>query len=218
MSVVNTLARSGHFGEFNSPLVTNTGVLTPQARKALAMANLSGGFTTDAGTITTAATTTAVHYKDAAGMRTSVFTLTAFAMGDGGDGAALGIGAKFFSFPAGNIWFERAAMSGTFGTAVLYTNVLDAGIGNTVASGVVSVLGGTADFEDYIGSVTTAALPTATCAGASGVAAAAGLSNRVVLTASVHDLFLNAAGTWTNIAAAGAVTFTGTITVVWKLL
>jgi len=218
MSVASNLGRYNHFSEFNSPLVTNEGVLTPEERKALAMANLSGDFTTGAGTVTTTTTTSVEHFKDPAGMRTSVFTLTAFSLGNGGDAAALGIGAKFFDFPAGNIWFQDASINGTFGTAVLYTNVLDAGIGSVIASGVVSVLGGTATFEDFIGSLTTAALPTATVAGVSGLAAADGISNRLIASASAHTVHLNAAGTWTDIAAAGAVTFTGTIVLRWKLL
>lgn len=210
--------RTKHFSELASPLVTNRGVRTPQQRKAEAMENLSGAFTTDAGTITTAATTTAKHFKDAAGMRTTVFTLTSFALGNGADNAALGIGAKFFDFPAGNIWFQDAAINGTFGTSVLYTNALDAGIGSVIASGAVSVLGGTATFEDFIGSLTTAVLPTATVAGVTGTTAAAGIGSRLIASASAHTVHLNAAGTWTDIAAAGPVTFTGTIVLRWKLL
>lgn len=218
MSVASNLGRYNHFSEFNSPLVTAEGVLTPEERKLLAMGNLSGDFTTSAGTVTTTATTSVEHFKDASGMRTSVFTLTAFAMGNGGDGADLAIGKKFFTFPAGDIWFEHAAFYGTFATAIAYTNALDAGIGSVIGSGVVSVLGGTAEFEDFVGGNTSAVLPAATVTGVTGLAAAAGIGSRKIASGDVHDMFLNAAGTWTNVASAGAFTFTGTIIVKWRLL
>lgn len=40
MSIVGNLSRHSHFSEFNSPLFTNTGVLTAAQRKALALANI----------------------------------------------------------------------------------------------------------------------------------------------------------------------------------
>lgn len=219
MSVVNTLSRAGHFEEFNSPLVTAEGVLTPDARKLRALRNLQS-VTAGNGTITTAATTTALNQRDASGKRSTILTLTAFTIDTGGDNAALGIGAKFWTFPAGDIYFYNAEMFGTFldSTSAGYTNVLDAGIGSVIASGAVSVLGGTATFEDTIGGTTTAVLPAATVAAGTGLAAAAGISNRVIASSAVHDLFLNVAGTWTNVTTAGAIKFTGTIIVNWRPL
>lgn len=220
MSIVNTLSRSGHFEEFSSPLVTNGGVLAPQARKVRAQQNLFGGMTTGAGTVTTSTTTSQVSYKDFAGDRTTVLTLTAFAIDTGGDGVDLGIGAKFWSFPAGDIYFRDAQMFGTFldSASAGYTNALDAGIGSVIASGAVGVLGGTAAFEDTIGGTTTAILPTAEVAAGTGLAAAGGISNRVIASGDVHDLFLNVAGSWTNVTTAGAIKFTGTIIINWRPL
>lgn len=220
MSVVNTLSRSGHFEEFSSPLDTAGGVLSPQARKVRAQQNLFGGMTTGAGTVTTAATTTMASYKDFAGDRTTVLTLTNFLINNTPDGAALGIGAKVWSFPAGNIYFRNAQLFGTVldADSAGYTNALDVGLGDTIAAGAVSVLGGTAAFENFIGGTTSAVLPTATVAAGTGLAAAAGISNVVIASGGNHDVYLNVAGTWTNVTTAGAIKFTGTIIINWRPL
>lgn len=221
MSVVNTLARSGHFSEFNSPLVTNSGVLTPQQRKALALANLNSGATSGAGTVTTALTTSAVERVGFNGVRQTRLTLTNFDLGNGDDNAALGIGNKFYTLPAGDIMVINSWAKGLFIPAVLYINAVDAGIGTVIASGAVSVLGGTATFENIIGGTASAALaPTggAWAATTNSVVGNGGNPNFLVASAGSHDLFLNAAGTWTNVAAAGDVVFTGTIVINWVLL
>jgi len=218
MSVVNTLSRSGHFEEFGHPLVTNTGVLTPQQRKALAMANLVSNGTSGAGTVTTSTTTTASERVGINGVRQTRLTLTSFALGNGDDNTALGIGAKVYTFPAGDIMIINSWAAGLFIPAVLYTNVLDAGIGTVIASGAVSVLGGTATFENIIGGTASAAQAPAGGAWAAttnSVVGNGGNPNFLMATGAVHDIFLNAAGTWTNVAAAGAVVFTGTIVVNW---
>lgn len=218
MSVVNTLARSGHFSEFNSPLVTNSGVLTPQQRKALALANLVSGGTSGAGTVTTAATTVATERVGINGVRQTRLALTAFDLGNGDDNAALGIGAKVYTFPAGDIMIINSWAKGLFIPAVLYVNTLDAGIGTVIASGAVSVLGGTSTFENIIGGTTSAAqAPSggAWAATTESVTGNGGNANFLMASAASHDIFLNAAGTWTNVAAAGDVVFTGTIVINW---
>lgn len=48
MSTINTLARTNHFSEFDDPLFSNEGVLTPAIRKARARANLDVSSTTEA--------------------------------------------------------------------------------------------------------------------------------------------------------------------------
>jgi len=210
MSVVNTLARSAHFSEFNSPLVTNSGVKTPQQRKALALANLVSGGTSGAGTVTTSTTTTATERVGFNGQRQTVLTLTAFALGDGDDNTALGIGAKVYTFPAGDVQILSARATGLFIPSVLYVNTVVGGIGTVIASGAVSVLSGTATFQNVITGVASAALsPTG------GAWTGANSPGLLLASAGSHDIFLNAAGTWTNVAAAGAVVFTGTIVVDW---
>src|SRR5690242_18395147 len=54
------------------------------------------------GTVTTSATTVAEEHGDAINHFTKL-TMTAFAVGTGADNASLGIGAKFYTFPAGTI-------------------------------------------------------------------------------------------------------------------
>jgi hypothetical protein len=171
--------------------------------------------------VTTSTTTVASEKVLMGGIRQTRLTLTAFSLGNGGDAAALGIGAKVYTFPTGNHMILDSMAFGTFTPAVLYTNVLDAGIGTVVAAGVVSVLGGTATFENFIGGTASAALsPTggAWAATTNSVIASGGNPHFLVTTAGVHDIFLNAAGTWTDVAAAGAVTFTGTIVINWAPL
>jgi hypothetical protein len=217
MAIINAFDRYKHLSELNSPLVTAEGVLTPQVRKQRVMDALSQGFTSGAGTVG-AATVAAIESMEPNGDRATRLNFVNFSLGNGGDGAALGIGALAYTFPAGDFLFIDAQIKGTFSSVGLYTNALDAGLGQTIASGVVSVLGGTAEFENYIGSLTSAALPTATIVGTSGDAAANGIRNRVVLAATAHTLHVNAAGTWTDIAAASPVLFNGYAIIRWRSL
>lgn len=219
MSLYGALAQENHFREFTNALVTAAGTMTPQERKQAALDNLFAGFsTTGAGTVP-GATVVATEKLGPDGMRSTELQLTAFSLGNGGDNAALGIGNIIYTFPAGNIWFDSASYMGAFSSTGAYTNALDTGLGSVIASGVVSVLGGTATFEDFIGSITTAQLDAGGAGvGVSGLAAAGGISQRMIAAASAHTVHLNAAGTWTDIAAAAPVLFTGHVTIRWRLL
>jgi hypothetical protein len=177
--------------------------------------------TSGAGTVTTAATTVAEEHGDGLEHVTKL-TMTAFVIGTSGDAAALGIGAKFYTFPAGAIMVEDASMVGGVTAAIsVTTDTPEVGIGTVIASGAVSVLSGTATFEDIInGNVSGDGGDTV----APDVAGTTFYKNSSI-TAPVliktsggksHDLFLNCAVTWANVAAAGPVTFTGVITIKWR--
>lgn len=180
---------------------------------------------TNVGTVTTGATTVAEEHGDGIWHYTKL-TMTAFAVGTGADNASLGIGAKFYTFPAGTIIVKHATLVGaTTFDANVTTGSPEIGIGTAVASGVVSVLSGTATFEDIIdgnasatGGDTTGNLTATTIYKNSD----GSTRDAVVIKTSggkSHDLFLNMAVAWPDSASGTlAVTFTGVITLQWMLV
>jgi len=180
------------------------------------------------GAVTTAATTVAVEAGDASDHVTKL-TMTEFAVGTGGDNAALGIGAKFYTLPAGTILIKKATLVGalTFDADVT-TGSPEVGIGTVIASGAVSVLSGTATFEDVMdgnasggaGGDTTGNLAGTTIYKSSDSTTRDGVMIKAT-GGKAHDLFLNVAVTWPNVdlvgppVYTGAVTFTGTIVLEW---
>jgi hypothetical protein len=146
-------------------------------------------------------------------------TLTAFAVGTGGDAEDLAIGAKIYTFPAGTILVETASIKGIFDQAS-HGTITDgeASIGTVIGSGAVDTageVGATSEnvLQGDIGVLSTYVLGTTVLQAAGlGVAGTA----LTILSAGVHDLFLNLAATWPNIAAGEAVTFTGVVTFKWR--
>jgi hypothetical protein len=178
--------------------------------------------TTGAGTVTTAATTTAAEYGDGVNHITKL-TLTNFAMGTSGDAAALALGAKFYTFPAGSVLVESATIVGGVTAAIsVTTDTPEVGIGTTVGTGVAATLSTT--MEDIIDG--GAAGLTGGDAVAPDVAGGTLYKGNTFTTGvliktsggKARDLFLNAAVTWANVTAAGAVTFTGVITLKWRVV
>jgi len=149
----------------------------------------------------------------------TVLNLTNFVVGAlAGAGAALGMGNIIYTFPTGDQHLETAysfwnlALSAT-GTAV----ACDTGLGSVIASGAVSVLSGTATFEDRLtGQAITTAAGGGTAVSAGPIGATAGIQTGIALnTASaVKNVFLNASGTW-NANNTGNLTATGQIFIKW---
>lgn len=170
------------------------------------------------GTVTTGATTTAVEYGDPVNHITKL-TMTAFAVGTSGDNASLALGARFYTFPAGVIVVENATLTGTLNAAIsIKTDTPDVAIGTVVGSGanaVVSAVGATS--ENVLGGITAASVNNGAVGGSS-VTGAGSLIPLFITAAGVHDLYLNVAAAWTDVAAAGAVTFTGVITLRWRIV
>lgn len=171
--------------------------------------------TTEPGTAG-AATVTAVTYGNGKDF-TTVLTLTDFVIGAlAGAGAALGLGSTVYTFPAGMHVEEVYSFSSLSlkcaGTAVSTRT----GLGSVVASGAVSVLSGTATFQNRLtgqtittgttGGTAVSALTTATAGALTGIA----LNG----TADVKAVFLNSAGTW-NANNTGNLTASGTIVLKW---
>lgn len=157
---------------------------------------------------------TAVHYGDGKNMMTFL-TLSGITVAPTG-AAALGIGALIFSFPAGIHVHEVTNMS-IIPTAAAGTSAdtPDVGIGSVIASGVVSVLSGTATFEDYVtGQTATNCSGTAVPATLAATAGAlTGISLNVA--ASAKTMYVNLADTW---AAADTITLSGTVSIKWSKL
>ena len=125
-------------------------------------------------------------------------------------GANLAVGKKMFDYPAGEIFVERSsyalALNETQDNVVADTP--DLGIGTTIASGVVAVLGGTAAFENIITGQTMA-----DCNGT--VKTASVDTPLVIATADSHSVFLNVADGW---AASGddGLLVSGTVDIFWQ--
>jgi hypothetical protein len=129
-------------------------------------------------------------------------------------GASLGVGNLIYTFPAGNIIVDSAYMSMaiTQTTGHINANTPTVGVGTVIASGAVSVLSGTATFQNIL--VGTAA---ANCTGTPTVLTAIPTANVpfVIAAASAHTIYFNTAAAW---AASGdpAAILTGTIIINWE--
>lgn len=148
---------------------------------------------------------------------TTVLTLTDFVVGAlAGAAAALGVGNIVYAFPAGahlelvNYASLRLTCAGT-------PVATDTGLGSVIATGAVSVLSGTATFEDrFTGQSITTAADASGAVVANILAVTAGIGTGIGLNAaaSVKNVYLNSAGTW-NADNTGNLTANGTITFKW---
>lgn len=125
---------------------------------------------------------------------------------------AEGVGALLYTFPAGVILIHACRLKCTAGSFGSATNAADVGLGTVIATLDVSVLSGTATFEDLITGQTVADVSsfvldktTIPTAGAP----------KVIEAAGAHTVHLNAAATW-NAASTGTVT--GSVELVWSFL
>lgn len=202
-------------GPNDNPQVDNIDVAT-NATIGGALAVAGGVISTSgAGAVTTAATTVATELGDGVDHVTKL-TMTAFSAGTVGDNASLGIGAKFYTLPAGSHMIENASIVGTFNAAVSDTaSTPEIGIGTVIASGAVSVLGGTATFENVIEGATIADVASEAIERIDEPNAASP-APLLITAAGSHDLFLNAAAAWANVTTAAPLLFTGVITVRWR--
>lgn len=168
-------------------------------------------------TPSTISTVTTLEYSTGKDIVT-VLKLTDFVIGAiPAANAALGVGNIVYTFPAGQhleLVYGMASLVLTLpGTANASAIT---GLGSVVASGAVSVLSGTATFQDRMTGQTLATASSGGAASSALVAATAGIGTGISLNvaASVKNVFLNCAATWvTN--NAGNLTATGTIVLKW---
>ena len=128
-------------------------------------------------------------------------------------GAALGLGELIYTFPAGAIAVNQIHMNA--GLTAPSTNAgvsTDQGIGSVIASGAVSVLGGTSTFEDGISGQTVTANGTLKNKAQAG---SSYMGIRLIEAADAHTIYWNVAATW---AGAETVTMKGTVWIHWTFL
>lgn len=121
-------------------------------------------------------------------------------------------GKLLYTLPAGNVIVKRATIAlGITGTAALNAaDTPDVGLGTTVASGSVAVLGGTAGFENIM----TGQTWTAACAGV--VQQASIATTLAIATAGDHTVYLNIADGWDGIDA--GMKATGRVIIEWAFM
>lgn len=130
---------------------------------------------------------TVLHHGDGVNA-TAVLTLTDIPLTVGAS-AALGVGNLIYTLPAGNITIHNSYMQVNISGVTVTNDTPDVGLGTVIASGVVSVLGGTATFENIQTGVTAGDTN-----GTDKIANSAASLN--ILTAGAHTVYLNWADTW----------------------
>lgn len=162
------------------------------------------------GTVETLTGLTVTEYGDETNHKT-VLTFDAVALGSPTGAAALGFGLLVYTLPAGAAVIRSSKMDLSLqGGGVVDADTPDMGVGTVIASGVVSVLSGTATFENIMTGQTIN-----DCNGTAEVKTALATSSPfalVVETADAHTIHLNIADTW---AGADDITVTGTLTIDW---
>jgi len=159
------------------------------------------------------------EYGDGRDMVTEL-TLTNFIVGAlAGAAAALGVGNIVYAFPAGQHFELVSSLNAIVLTATGTAVATDTGLGSVIASGVISVLSGTATFEDRLTGQTINTAAGGGAAVSALTAATAGIGTGIALNvaASVKNVFLNSAGTW-NADNTGNLTASGTIVLKWTMM
>ena len=184
--------------------------LTAAAQTIAGAKTFSDALRTGANVGTVATGVTAVEFGDGVNHRTVLTvdtTLPAIA-----GGANLAVGKLLYTFPAGAIVQEAAYMSLaiTQSEGNINADTPDGGLGTTIASGVVNVLGGTAAFENI--------LTGQTFNDCNGTAEVKTVKTSLVIEAGDnHTVYFNVADGW---AASGdaAAALAGTVVLHWRFM
>ena len=173
---------------------------------------LEAGNSTVTSNVGTAATgVTAVEYGDGY-QHTTVLTVDTTLPAIAG-GADLAVGKLLYTLPAGACIVDKAYMSLaiTQSEGNINADTPDGGLGTTIASGVVAVLGGTAAFENIITGQTFD--------DCNGTAETVTVSNSILSVESGdnHTIYFNVADGW---AASGdaAAGLAGTVVLHWQFM
>lgn len=141
--------------------------------------------------------------------RTTVITFDRTAFPAIAGGASLAVGKLMYTLPAGACVVEAARLRVAIeGVAAIQADTPDIGIGTTIASGAVAVLGGTAAFENILTGQTMT-----NCNGTYTDAAVA--TQLVIASGGAHTIYLNVADGW---AAGGdpSADVSGKVVIHWK--
>lgn len=132
---------------------------------------------------------------------------TDLAIGSAVGAANLAFGKLLYTLPAGSQAIVGAVLDVALtGTVNIVADTPDVGIGTTIGSGAVAVLGGTAAFENILTGQTSGAI-----SGSNSIAVS--LNTPLYIDSSgAKTIHLNVADGW---AGAGDVTATGDITLLW---
>lgn len=169
-------------------------------------------------TPSTISTVTATEYSTGKDVVT-VLKLTNFVVGTMSAGNSLGIGNIVYTFPAGQHLELVYAFDGISLTAAGDATNVDLGLGSVIASGAVSVLSGTATFENRLTGQTVATASGGGAAASALLAATAGIGTGISLNVagSVKNVFLNGAASWAA-NNSGSLTASGTIVLKWTIM
>lgn len=144
---------------------------------------------------------------------TTKITLVDFDLGAVAAAADEAIGALLYTFPTtGDIIVHKASIVGSLqGQAAIAADTPDFGLGTVVAEGAVSVLSGTATFENI---VTGQTLPD--CDGTQFIVHTAPTAGGdLALTKGTNAIYMNAADGWA--AASSDLLFSGTVWIDWYI-
>ncbi len=141
----------------------------------------------------------------------TVLTLDEVAIGSATGAAALGFGELLYTLPAGACIINSSKINLSLqGGGVVDADTPVGGLGTVIASGAVSVLSGTATFQNIMTAQTFN-----DCDGTAEVKTALSTSSpfsMIIETADAHTVHFNLACTW---AGADDITASGTITIDW---
>lgn len=194
-----------------------TGACSKQQAQALvnlldpAIANVT---TTNVGAANTGVT--AVEYGDQFNHRT-VLTVSQAAAVTLADNASLADGYLLYTLPAGAIIVRNAYMALTFTNAEHDAEACDIGLGTTIGTGAVAVLGGTAGFENILtgqtGAIGTEEVAQDICDSASA------LGGLIIGASDPHIVHANVAAAWADTAGAALdADLAGTVVLDWSLV
>lgn len=225
MANIGAYSRHRFLEELEEPLDSLEGVLSPAAQRLRVLQNLSGD--TDAtlanfiGAVTGEAPSSSVGTANTgvtateygtAGQHTTVLSFTDLVVGAAGDSGAQGRGVLLYTLPAGIIQVKSAVLSVGLtlaGGATPTTDTPDLGLGTVIATGSISVLSGTATFEDILTGQTVNDM-------AGTVEFASVAQNLGIAAASAHTVHLNVADTWADLTPNNPnILATGTVAISW---
>jgi hypothetical protein len=157
----------------------------------------------------TANTSVTASESKAGQQHVTTLTFTDLAISAIAGAADEAVGKLLYTLPAGATLVRAAYMEVSLSStgATIDADTPDVGIGTTIASGAVAVLGGTAAFENIITGQTLA--------NTTGTASAVGVTNAplVITTTGSHLVYLNVADGWAGSDA--GLKATGTVILEW---
>ncbi len=198
----------------NTALLASSDADTPLAN-TLAMLD-SGGDLRTSSNVGVSAATSVIEYGDGF-HHVTVLTLTGLSFSAEPDNASLGVGDLIYTLPAGAKILESAYMNIALNQAGdVKTDDFDIGLGTVIATGAVSVLGGTATFEDIITGQTEIGTQDGT-----NFTVVAGLPSvgapLFFASADARTIHVNVAAVWSDIDTS-VLTYSGTVVLIWKFL